>query len=133
MKLNKKVWESPVVGVQVFVPQEYCENCNPVAEERNWQSLINRSESDYYFIDFNSNGRYDNGERFFKAGGASADGVMNSERNSSVTVYTRINNRTGVYSNESYTQWVLIFPIPVQSYFTLGTVKVVNGIAKNVS
>ena len=129
----KKSWGKPIIQVQLFAPQEYCVNCSPVANESSWQNLINRAESDYYYIDFNKNSRYDNGERFLKTSGASADGVMNKEAYSSVTVYTRINSRTGQYSTENYIRWVLIVPIPVQSYFSLNTVKVVNGIAKNIS
>lgn len=132
IKTEKEDWTCPIVQVQLFAPQEYCADCSPVANESSWQNLINRAESDYYYIDFNGNRRYDSGERFTKTSGASVDGVINKGIQSSVTVYTRIYD-SGQYSREDYIRWVLFFPIPVQSYFSLNTVKVVNGIAKNVS
>lgn len=63
MKLNKRVWESPVVGVQVFAPQEYCASCWHVEASNVYTRNTFLSIATYgLFRDGDKDGRFDMGE-----------------------------------------------------------------------
>ncbi|MBQ9884574.1 MAG: hypothetical protein IJM43_09045 [Bacteroidaceae bacterium] len=108
MKLNKKVWESPVVGVQVFVPQEFIAGCDTISGFVDYK----QTRRSFLWFSWEEYGYYDNGEDFTSGVCYTADnGVHNN-----ITVYRRYSSRDYSYS---------------QSLGTIETVVIKNGIAYN--
>lgn len=68
MKSNKRVWESPVVGVQVFVPQDCVAACSQISNvyldlngNRRYDRSIGEHVQDYLGANYNlGEGHYDN-------------------------------------------------------------------------
>ena len=82
----KKSWKLPIVQVQLFVLQEYCDSgCyEAITNAPNWKQsygiIINRPYS-YQYIDVNGNGSYDSGEMFNVNTGISVTGIATSGPN----------------------------------------------------
>ncbi len=70
-----KEWGSPRSNIQLFVPQEYCENCY-----QPWANNATLSTRSVIYIDYYNIPIYDLGERFSKGGSnaAAVPGVYNS-------------------------------------------------------
>lgn len=88
----KKSWGNPIVQVQMFAPQEYCENCyRPITENGSWYAtygLLNNKNYQYQYIDLNKNNQYDVGERFSVGTGMSL-AVIGNQTVGTVNVYGR--------------------------------------------
>ena len=91
MKTNKKVWIRPVVGVQMFAPQEYIAGCSTITGFVDYK----RTRRGLIFLRYEY-GYYDEGEDF-------TSGICNSAENGSyenIDVYQRYS--TGLLNYHEY-------------------------------